>query len=452
MWFLSALAAGLALTALIVGLGMRRYGGMDGLYMRVSGEVQARRPHPEFAPTPWASPVQALKDRDPAGVAPMPAAPATGTATRAAATATRALIATSAPTKKPASGIVASAKSTPRPTRTAIPSPSPDPDPAADLPAAVRLEGLRHNWQTWNNCGPATLAMQLSYFGSRLSQADVAAVLRPYRDDKNVSPEEMASFARGQGMRVAQRVNGDADTLKRLLAAGVPVLIETWYEPKPNDGMGHYRLLVGYDDAASEWIAYDSYDGRGLKKGDPYRGIRLPYDEVARLWEVFNRTFVALYDDGRAAEVEAIVGTDAGEAEMWEAALETARAAVQVNPENAFAWFNAGSSLAALGRHDQAAWAFDQARQVGLPWRMLWYQFGPFHAYYEVGRYDEVIALANATLRNAQIEELYYWRGMAENAKGDQANAEESFRRALALNPYYAPAVAAQQEIAGPTS
>jgi hypothetical protein len=82
----------------------------------------------------------------------------------------------------------------------------------------------------------------MSYFGSKLSQADVAAVLRPYRDDKNVSPDEMAAYARARGLQAIVRVNGDADRLKRLLSAGVPVLLETWYEPKPNDGMGHYRL------------------------------------------------------------------------------------------------------------------------------------------------------------------------------------------------------------------
>ena len=40
------------------------------------------------------------------------------------------------------------------------------------------------------------------------------------------------------------------NVLRSCLRQDVPVLIETWHEPKPNDGMGHYRLLVGYDDAA----------------------------------------------------------------------------------------------------------------------------------------------------------------------------------------------------------
>jgi hypothetical protein len=38
----------------------------------------------------------------------------------------------------------------------------------AELPSTVQLTGLNHAWQTWNNCGPATLAMNLSYYGSPL--------------------------------------------------------------------------------------------------------------------------------------------------------------------------------------------------------------------------------------------------------------------------------------------
>jgi tetratricopeptide (TPR) repeat protein len=69
---------------------------------------------------------------------------------------------------------------------------------------------------------------------------------------------------------------------------------------------------------------------------------------------------------------------------------------------------------------------------------MLWYQFGPFRAYHETGRHDEVIALANATIATAkQAEEAYYWRGLAEQAKGDANAARASWQRALELNPRY---------------
>ena len=212
-------------------------------------------------------------------------------------------------------------------THTPTPFPTATSSPTA-LASAIRLTGLTHAWQTWNNCGPATLAMNLSYFGNRATQAEVAATLRPFKDDKNVNPEELAAYARAQGLRALARVNGSSEMLRQLLTAGVPVLIEAWYEPKPNDGMGHYRLLVGFDDAAQEWIAYDSYDSHGLVKGQPYAGIRLPYVETAGDWAVFNRTYLLIYDEARAAAIARIVGADLDDAAMWPRALAAAEAEV----------------------------------------------------------------------------------------------------------------------------
>jgi tetratricopeptide (TPR) repeat protein len=298
-------------------------------------------------------------------------------------------------------------------------------------------------WQTWNNCGPATLAMNLSYYGSTLSQADVGAALRFYEDDKNVGPEEMVAFARSQGFNALVRINGDADRLRLLLSNSIPVLLETWHEPEPDDGMGHYRLLVGYEDAAREWIAYDSYDSRGVDPDQPYAGIRVPYDELDRLWSVFNRTYVLIYTDEFAPTVEGILGSELDDAAMWQRALEHAWAETQERPDDPFAWFNLGSDLVALGQFEPAAAAYDRARQIGLPWRMLWYQFGPFQAYYETARYQEVVALTDATIKTTNsIEEIYYWRGMALKAQGDIPGARQAWQRALELNPNYAEAAA----------
>ena len=84
---------------------------------------------------------------------------------------------------------------------------------------------------------------------------------------------------------------------------------------------------------------------------------------------------------------------------------------------------------------------YDQARVLGLPWRMLWYQFGPFRAYDAVGRYDEVLALADATLATTpHIEELHYWRGRALQALGDVEAARQSYQAALEVNANFAPA------------
>ncbi len=90
---------------------------------------------------------------------------------------------------------------------------------------------------------------------------------------------------------------------------------------------------------------------------------------------------------------------------------------------------------------------FDEARNIGLPWRMLWYQFGPLEAYNAVGRYGETIALARATIDTKgpndtylPVEEVYYYAGIAREALGETNNAIANYQTALQLNPNYTPA------------
>jgi tetratricopeptide (TPR) repeat protein len=344
------------------------------------------------------------------------------------------------------------ATATPVPIPTLTPTPLPTNTPATvelvTQPAAglVELTGLRHEWQTWNNCGPATLAMNMSYFGSPLGQADIGAVLRQFPDDKNVSPVEMAAYAQSQGFLSQVRAGGDANLIRTLLDNGLPVLVETWLEEEPNNGMGHYRLITGYDDARASWIAYDSYVHTNLVSSDPaaYRGIYMPYEMTDRLWAVFNRTYVLVYPQHQQAIVQAILGESMDETVMWQQALAQAQTELDARPDDPFAWFNLGTNLVELGDYAGAALAYDRARAIGLPWRMMWYQFGPLAAYSAVGRHQDVIALADATLAvTATIEELYYWKGQALLALGDTNGAVLAWQRALELNPGFAEAQAA---------
>jgi tetratricopeptide (TPR) repeat protein len=69
---------------------------------------------------------------------------------------------------------------------------------------------------------------------------------------------------------------------------------------------------------------------------------------------------------------------------------------------------------------------------------MLWYQFGPFQAYFETGRHAELVALADATIATAgNIEETFYWRGRGLQALGDLEGAQQAYRRAVELHPNY---------------
>lgn len=312
------------------------------------------------------------------------------------------------------------------PTRAATATPSVQLTP---VPGRAELVGLNHEYQGWNNCGPATIGMDLSYFGKQITQKESAPILKPDPNDKNVGPDELAAYAQSLGMGATYRVNGNIDTLKKLLANDLPVIVEHWFIPEPNDEMGHYKLMRGYDDAAQVFIAHDSYNGPN---------IRMPYGEFDALWKVFNRTYVVVYPPDREELVKAIIGADTNDKTMWERSLAGAQTDVAANQQDKFAWFNLGSSLEGLGRHEEAAHAFDQARQLNLPWRMLWYQFGPFEAYMAVGRHQDVLTLADANLKTANnLEESYYYRGMALQAMGQAEPARQAFEQAVKLNKNY---------------
>jgi len=336
----------------------------------------------------------------------------------------------------------------PTPVPTATPTSSPYPSPT--LPASFTLTGLRHEHQGWNNCGPTTLAMALSYWGRDETQHDVAPALKPDPEDKNVSPWEMESYTRGLGLGAIVRVGGDLERLKALVRGGFPVIVETWYVRDARDQLGHYRLIVGYDDAAQEFVTYDSLHGPDVTIG---------YRELDELWRVFNRIYLVVYVPEQWEALATLLGPDLDDAAMYERALETARSETATWPASCaayadcadwvtFSWFSAGSNLTSLGRHDEAAAAYDQARQLELHYRMLWYQFGPYESYYSVGRYGDVIALADATLATASnLEESYYWRGKAKLAQGDAPGAQADFEAALRYHENWPPAAVALAEM-----
>ncbi|MEK6717643.1 MAG: C39 family peptidase, partial [candidate division NC10 bacterium] len=101
-------------------------------------------------------------------------------------------------------------------------------------------------------------------------------------------------------------VNGSTDTLQRLIANGIPVLVAGWL--KADEDIGHYRLVKGYDRTAGVLIVNDSYLGPDL---------RFPLAYFDALWWPFNRVYVPIYRPQQEEVVRAIVGGDADKAAMF---------------------------------------------------------------------------------------------------------------------------------------
>ena len=339
----------------------------------------------------------------------------------------------------------------PGPTETPLPTSIPT-QIATPLPGQVALKGVRYEDQhgRFNYCAPANLAMALSYWGWDGDRDVVGPLLKPDPKDKNVMPYEMVDYVQGNtDLRAIERVGGDLELIKRFLAAGFPVLVEKGTYLTDLTGvkswMGHYEVITGYSDPQGHFIAQDSFVGPDFE---------VAYDVMEKGWRAFNHTYLIIYPPEKEAQALALLGPDADAQTNYQRAAQKASDEIFAleGIDKYFAWFNRGTNLRLLQDFAGAAEAYDQAFQVypaipeaERPWRMLWYQTGPYFAYFYAGRYWDVLNLADATLNNMQseknIEETYYWRGMAKAALGDTAGASEDYQTALKYHPGFVPAI-----------
>ena len=320
-------------------------------------------------------------------------------------------------------------------------APTPTPIPLIDPPSSVTLDPPKWEKQSINNCGPATLAMYLRYFGWQGTQDDVAAVVHPNKLDKNVRWDELVYYVKTNAgwLDALFRVGGTVEKMKLFLANGYPVIIETGYD-FPNVGwVGHYLLLTGYDDEARVFVVQDVTAGANQK---------VSYDKIDEYWQHFNRLYIVVFRPEKIDTVKALLGDDDDEAANRQNALAAAQADIESDPENPFAHFNLGSNLNYFDRYAEAAEAFDTARELGLPKRMLFYQFGPYRAYFNLARYQDVIDLTTFTLDyRPDLEESYFWRGWAEYQLGKPNDAIADWRKSLEINPTFNDAKVALENV-----
>jgi hypothetical protein len=84
--------------------------------------------------------------------------------------------------------------------------------------------------------------------------------MKPNTEDNNVSPWQMVRFVNDNtGVKALYRMGGSTQVIKRLLVAGFPVVVEEGITVAGEGWMGHYLLLIGYDDLQQHFLTYDSY-------------------------------------------------------------------------------------------------------------------------------------------------------------------------------------------------
>jgi hypothetical protein len=331
----------------------------------------------------------------------------------------------------------------------------------APIPATCLISGgtyfTQHN--LWNYCGPATLAMLLSYQNWTGTPTDIAQVIKPYAKDKNVEPSELLDFIKSVGLDGVVRVGGDLELLKRLIANGYPVMVEkgphfqdilgkiTW--------MGHYQVLNGYNDNTQFFTAQDSYVQADFPQS---------YAKLIEEWRSFNYTYLVAFKPEKRNDVLKLLGPDADETINFQRALKKAGDEAQslTGVDQFFAFYNYGTNLVSLLDYEGAAKAYDTAFALYdllpaslsiRPYRILWYQTGPFLAYFYTGRYNDVIVKATQNSIDLvrddvpALEESYYWRGMAEIQLGEKQKGIDDFDTCLKYHTGFMPCVIALNDL-----
>ncbi len=322
------------------------------------------------------------------------------------------------------------------PSATPVLSPTPTLTPTP-IPGKVLLPQPQFEKQGINNCGPATLTQYLRFYGWKGDQYTITDKIKPNPDDKNVNVEELVYFARNYAgwLNTEYRVGGNIDLIRKFIAAGIPITIEEGapntesYWPGDDLWAGHYLLIHGYDDTLKVFTAEDTWLGPGKQ---------VPYETLDKNWQAFNRVYILIYPPEKEDVVKTLLGDNWDVDTNRKNALAQSKADTEKDPKNGFAWFNLGSNQVYFEDYVTAAKSYDTARQLGLPQRMLRYQFGPFLAYFHSRRNDDLMALTKYALTiTANSEEALLWQGWGLLREGKKQEAIDSFNAALKAHPGY---------------
>ncbi len=311
-------------------------------------------------------------------------------------------------------------------------SPSPTPN-LRSLPDSKILDNNNyHIFQSFNNCGPASLSMALSFYGISKTQQELGEQLRPYQiasgdnDDKSVTLEELAEKSKEFGFIPYHRPGGSPEIIKQFINNDMPVITRTWL--KVDDDIGHYRVIKGFDEIQKQFIQDDSFQGKNL---------RYSYEDFNKIWQKFNYEYLVLVPKDKDQLAQAILGDEVDPKVSWKRAVDNAKTQLEQNPNDIDARFNLSVALYNTGNYEQSVKEFEQVENK-LPFRTLWYQIEPIRAYYQLGNYQRVISLTDKILNNHNraYSEAYILRGQVYLKQNQPQLAKAEFDKALFYNKY----------------
>jgi tetratricopeptide (TPR) repeat protein len=265
------------------------------------------------------------------------------------------------------------------------------------LPPRVELISVPFYPQTEFFCGPAALAMALSWSGLPETPESVASqVYTPGR--RGTLAADVVSAARRRG-RLAVEVR-DLDGLLAEIAAGHPVIVlqNLALEWMPQ---WHFAVAVGYDLPRREIVLHTGTTERRATSLDAFE----------RTWDRAGKWGVVTLPPDRlpaATDRQTILLAAAGleRADRYDAAVQAYEAIAKRWPYELVALIGQGNAWFSLERFDAAERAYRTVISRDPELAGVWNNLA--HALHRQGRRDEAIEAARNALRNAKGDVTAY--------------------------------------------
>lgn len=142
-------------------------------------------------------------------------------------------------------------------------------------PRSQYVAGVPFYPQTQYQCGPASLAAVLNYWGRAVTPEQIAEeIYRPQM--KGALSLDLWRYAKGQNLRASIR-QGSWDLLETQVSRNRPVIafLNLGFQQAP---LGHFLVVVGVDPEDKSVIAYSGTQ----------RNQRIPYDRFMPAWQKTN--------------------------------------------------------------------------------------------------------------------------------------------------------------------
>lgn len=160
---------------------------------------------------------------------------------------------------------------------------------------ALSLQGVPLYYQDYNDCGPASIAMVLGYYGITVSPAQISletkATPRSYMQVGAIS-----AYVGRYGLETALVSGSQVGQLRKLVALGVPAIALTYYVEVGK--VPHFRVVQGFDS-----------DQGWLYLADPLAGnVRIRDSDFDMLWNTQGRVMVAVFPPAMRSRVIKALG------------------------------------------------------------------------------------------------------------------------------------------------